>query len=302
MSEEVLKHTNPTFFSFMLRRKRLVLIPSIATIIFSIGVLSMLPNVYQSDALLVPNSNDMSLSGGIASQFGGLASLAGVDISGGKNDELNIALELMKSRSFINNFIDKYDLYEILFACNGWDSLSNKLTYNKNLFDENTKKRIHDDLWPSKLEMHKLFLEDNFKLSLDKETGVYRLAISHFSPYVAKTILENFINELNKVMRERAIKESRLQLEYLSKAILQEDRAEMLQVLYQLTSEHTKQKMLAEVRVDYIFKVLDPAYIPEEKIFPKRFLISVFILFSSFSLFTLIQFFVFTYRSENNAN
>jgi uncharacterized protein involved in exopolysaccharide biosynthesis len=44
-------------------------------------------------------------------------------------------------------------------------------------------------------------------------------------------------------------------------------------VFFQMIEEQLKNKMLAEVQDEFVFKVIDPAVIPEEKAGPKRALI-----------------------------
>jgi LPS O-antigen subunit length determinant protein (WzzB/FepE family) len=49
----------------------------------------------------------------------------------------------------------------------------------------------------------------------------------------------------------------------------------MQSVFYQLIEDQIKNKMLAEVQDEFVFKIVDPAVIPEEKSKPKRALICI---------------------------
>jgi uncharacterized protein involved in exopolysaccharide biosynthesis len=49
----------------------------------------------------------------------------------------------------------------------------------------------------------------------------------------------------------------------------------MQSAFYQIVEEQTKSLMLAEVQEEFIFKVVDPAVVPELKAGPKRALICV---------------------------
>ena len=53
----------------------------------------MQPNIYRSEALLAPVQAGDSASS-LASKFGGLASLAGVNLGGGGMDKTSLAIEL----------------------------------------------------------------------------------------------------------------------------------------------------------------------------------------------------------------
>ncbi|EJC1208081.1 LPS O-antigen length regulator, partial [Vibrio parahaemolyticus] len=106
-----------------------------ATFIFAIvSVLYTLslPNIYKADALLAPaeSSNGGGLSK-MAGQLGGLAALAGVNIGGSESSQTDLALEVMKSRQFISQFVNKHDLIVPLMAVKNWDLDTNKLVIDK---------------------------------------------------------------------------------------------------------------------------------------------------------------------------
>lgn len=56
----------------------------------------------------------------------------------------------------------------------------------------------------------------------------------------------------------------------MTEQIQQTNISEVRGSLFSLIEEQTKKLMLANVREEYIFKVVDPAVIPEEKFKPKR--------------------------------
>ncbi|QWL08606.1 LPS O-antigen length regulator, partial [Shewanella algae] len=63
--------------------------------------------------------------------------------------------------------------------------------------------------------------------------------------------------------------------EFLNKQIALTNVADIRTILYKLVEEQAKTIMFAEVRDEYVFKTIDPAFIPEEKAKPKRALICV---------------------------
>ncbi len=66
----------------------------------------------------------------LAGQFGGLASLAGVNIGGSGESKTDVAIELLSSRYFLQSFIEEHDLIVPLLAVTKWDEQSDKLVYN----------------------------------------------------------------------------------------------------------------------------------------------------------------------------
>ena len=49
----------------------------------------------------------------------------------------------------------------------------------------------------------------------------------------------------------------------------------MQRVFYDLIESQTRISMLADVREEYVFQVVDPAVVPDQRIAPKRSLIAV---------------------------
>ncbi len=255
---------------------------SIASIIYSLT----LPNVYKSEASLSPVMDDSASR--LSGQLGGLAALAGVNLNGmGGGDKTAVTLEILKSRRFIGDFIDKYNLYVPLMAVKDWDSVNNKLIINEKIYDNKQEKWVrkveHPFLpKPSNLEAIEEF---NKKLTItqDKVTGVVRIAIEHYSPHFAKDWVVLLVNEINKEMRQRDLKESKLAIKYLEEQSNLTNITELRAMLYSLIEEQTKTVMLANIREEYSFKVLDNPIVPEKKSKPSRAIIVI--------MFTMLGFF-----------
>ena len=100
--------------------------------VIAVVVALMLPNIYRAEALLAPN--DQEGAGGLsalAAQYGGLASLAGINLSSGSADKTALGLEVLKSRKFISEFIEHHDILVPLMAAKGWDAETGNPTQAK---------------------------------------------------------------------------------------------------------------------------------------------------------------------------
>ena len=73
---------------------------AVASIIYALSV----PNQYKAMALLAPAKSDGGGLSGALGQMGGLASLAGISLGGGESGEAQIAQEIMKSWSYIEEY------------------------------------------------------------------------------------------------------------------------------------------------------------------------------------------------------
>ena len=94
----------------------------------------LLPNIYQSKALLAPVDESSSLISGALSQFSGLAGVAGINLSAGEQGgNHKKAIELISSL----NFFEKYLLPKIflpdLMAIDSWDDKNNTIIYDESI-------------------------------------------------------------------------------------------------------------------------------------------------------------------------
>ncbi len=266
-------------FSILWRAKWTI---SITTALFAFGgfVFSISqPNLYKASAVLVA-ANDEKSSGlaAMASQFGGLASLAGINVDGGTTDDKAISLATLQSRKFINAFIDKYALLPALMATKSWDQNNNKLVYDLQKYDGkdwlNDPKRVGQTLEPSSWDSYKVF-KNLLEVSEDKDTGIITISITHLSPYIAQKWVNWLVYELNSWMKEESLTETNRNIEYLEQQLDRTKVIEMQNVFYQIIEEQTKTLMLAEVKEEYAFRTIDPPVVPEEKAGPKRALICI---------------------------
>lgn len=244
-------------------------------------VLSLtLPNEYTAQALLSPSQE---LQGGglesMVGQLGGIASLAGLNLDSQAVDKTTVAIEVMRSRKFIDFFITKYDLLVPLMASKGWELETGELIIDEEIYNMAEKKWVREvspplKPKPSSWEAYKVFSE-LLDVSLDKLTGLITVSVEHHSPLIAKQWVDLLVLEVNHVIKSQDVEESQKSIIYLNKQLEKIVSADMRTVFYQLIEEQTKTMMLAEVRDEYVFTTIDPAVIPEEKSGPIRPLICI---------------------------
>ncbi len=240
-----------------------------------------LPNLYKSEALLAPaEENSGGGLAGLAGQFGGLASLAGVNLGGGGNDKTSLALEVLKSRKFISHFIQKHDLLVPLMAANGWNREKDELSIDGDDYDVVEKKWVRAvsppyQPKPSTLEAYGQF-NKFLKMSQDKETGFISLGVEFYSPILAKEWVDWLVEDINAAVKARDVGEAQRSIKYLTSQLEKTSIADMQAVFFELIEKQTKTVMFAEVRDEYVFKTIDPAIASERKSKPNRLLVVVF--------------------------
>ena len=258
------------------------------------------PDIYKSEALLAPAEEQQNGGlGALAGQFGGLASLAGVNLGGGNtSNKSQLAIEILKSRQFTSQFIQKHNLLPNLMAVKSWDLATDSLIYNIEDYNSDTNTWLRQVKAPKKpepsmQEAYKVF-SSILTISEDKESGMTTLAVEHQSPVIAQQWVNWLIQDINEVMKNRDVSEANKSTEFLTKQLNQTKIADIRTVLYKLIEEQTKTIMFANVRNEYVFKTIDPALVPEEKSGPKRALICILGMFLGGILsiiFTLLMYF-----------
>ncbi len=267
-------------FQTLWQGKWLIGAVSFVAILVGLVIALMQPNVYRAEALLAPHQQK-GIGGlsALAAQYGGLASLAGIDIGTGEADKTALGLEVLKSRRFISEFIQRHDILVPLMTAKGWNAETGDLKIDADIYDVATGSWVRDATPPRKpipsaQEAHKEFMKI-LSVSRDKNSGFVTVAIEFYSPNLAKQWVEWLIADLNAFIMQQDVSEAEQAIEYLNQQVASTSLAELQNVFFRLIEEQTKTVMLAKVSNEYLFKTLDPAVAPELKSGPKRALIVI---------------------------
>jgi uncharacterized protein involved in exopolysaccharide biosynthesis len=257
------------------KQRLLVVLITVICALIAAGYLIFAPVIYRSDILLVPavNSSDLGVSGGL----GSLAALAGVNIGGDQLDKPQLAVEILKSRKFIANFIEKYDLYYKVLAVESWNKGENELVIDKNIYDGKSWLEYNDpnDSTRPSIQKSVHYFRQLFSVSVDKNTQLITITVEHYSPFIAKVWASELVNQINEDMRLLDLAEANQSLIYLEKQISNTNNSDMKELLFSLVEEQTKTIVLANIRKEYVFKVIDPAIVSEKKYKPFTLLILI---------------------------
>lgn len=266
-------------FSVLWQGRWLISMISSSACLLAIIFALLTPNQYQANVLLAPAQKNSSGMSSALGQLGGLASLAGINIGDGQDSDTRIALEVMQSRSFIEQFIKQSGITIEIMAAKSWNSDTKRLLIDENIFDTNSRQWTRTppygrELVPSLWEVYEVFL-DMLVVSEDKKTGLVSVSIEYFSPYLAKQWVENYILAINLYLQQRKLARIEKNIRYLQEQIATTSVAEMREIFFTLIEEQVKSKMLVEASPDYAFTTVSEAMVPEEKSQPKRALIVI---------------------------
>jgi hypothetical protein len=221
-------------------------------------------------------------AGGISSlsgQLGGLAGLAGISLGGSSDKSLEQIKDLVRSRSFLQGFIERHQLIEEVMAVKDWNRETNQLVYDQNIYNNESKTWVRTappgkKVVPSSWEAYPILLSKiNIEAQVKKD--IFHLSVDHYSPYVAKKWVELLLSDINTFYRQRSKRETQESIAYLRATLEKTEFAEVKTTIYDLIEDQIKSDMLSEVRQEFALETLSGAVLPEDKDHPKRALICI---------------------------
>jgi uncharacterized protein involved in exopolysaccharide biosynthesis len=211
----------------------------------------------------VRNGNLGGQSGGALGGLSNIASLAGVNLDAGSSADREAKAVLM-SRSLIEQFIRENNLLNVLMPDTGKP--------------------------PSMWVAVKNFKEGILTIREDRRTGLITLDVDWEDPKLAAKWVNGFVALANERLRSRAMDEATRNIAFLNAQIPQTSVVEVQRSLYNLIESETKTLMVANVRKEFAFTVIDPAVPPERKYRPRRSLYVLFGLFAGFAIGVLVAY------------
>lgn len=251
---------------------------AVASVVYSLS----LANQYRSIAILEPITKSSSPLAGISGNLGGLASLAGINLGRSASDDKSIlAVELMKTWDFLEQVIRQNNMQADVFAAISWDKDNNKVFYDPEIYDADSKKwlrdpaeTVHGKAEPSSWELFEA-IADKISISKDDNNGLVVISAEHYSPFVAKQWVEILTRELNTYFQTQDRNDAIQRIAYLEAKIAETSVAEMRNIFFEIIQEQTQTLMLAEISGEYVLKTLSPAKVAEKKSKPSRAVIVV---------------------------
>jgi uncharacterized protein involved in exopolysaccharide biosynthesis len=267
-------------------RKIIIRISALTTFVTLLYALFATP-IYQATVLVQPvappgEKQDLGSLSGLGS-LGGLASIAGI---GGSDVDMEANLALLESRAFLLDFVEKNKLLPVLFH-DRWSAEKQEWLPKPFLvrwvsqskarmlaFFQGSEFEPREDSKPTFGEVNQLF-QDIRILDRDLETGLVSLSIEWEDPEIASGIANGIILAVNQYLRKRDLEETSEAIDYLRAQIIQTQNPTVLDSLSNLVQVQTQKAMLANVREEYAFRVLDPALVPEKPARPRRSLMVI---------------------------
>lgn len=251
--------------------------------ILAVSISLMLPNVYESQVLLVPN--EQSSQSSLIQRYSSLANIAGVNLPSQDADGNAIqALKKLNSLSFYKSNILPNIFLPDLMALKSWSPDTNSLIYDYKIYDESSNVWVRDYSYPQKLipspqESFARFQKKHLGISEDKKNGFVTIKIKHQSPYIAKEWAKLLIDEINDFYRQKDKDEAERAVKYLNTQIAKTGFTEIKQVVAALLQQEMQKLTLIEANEFYVYEYIDPPAVMEKKSEPARALICILGIF-----------------------
>lgn len=249
--------------------------------LLSIFVALQVPNKFTSEALLAPREagGTGGALGQMASQFGGIASFAGVNLTGlGGQSDAVVAVEMLKSREFFRTYLYEAVLVDLM-ASKGLDPDSGELIFDEGVYDTGSGKwlKVSSEKASGQPSVQEAFRAFNSGLTVSKDnsTGFITVAVTHYSPIVARDWVALIVSSINEALRSRDVREAENSITFLNQQIAKTNLLSLQEGFADLIEQQTKTVTLANASDEYVFRVIEPPVAPELKSEPRRALICV---------------------------
>ena len=267
------------------KRRKLIGYIVAVTVVLTAVVSLFMTNIYQAKAVITPiagkdGTGASSVTAMMAQQFGILQQgpAPGVEI-----------LNLMKSNIVREKMINKYNLLPVLFA-DKWDKGRQAWKQGEGAggFSLNPMSWIgavaggisgafHEkpagikkqpgipDVWDGLRELQQIVnVNQNIKENTITITTDFR------DPELAVTLTNDLLLTLVDHITDEAKRVAKINKEYLEDQLVKNSDPFIKQKIYALIASQIETVMMAEIKENFAFKIIDPPRVPDKKIKPKR--------------------------------
>lgn len=217
--------------------------------------------VYRGLAVLVPIGSDRGLGGSmgdISGQFGGLASLVGVNLSGSSSN-VEEALAVLQSRQLTKRFIEENKLVPELFK-KEWDAQASQ--WKRGAAAQPTDSRVFRKF------------KSLLRVTRDRKAGLVTVEIDWDQRQQVAQLVNKLVDMVNAELRARAIVDATTRIGFLEKELAATSVVDTRNAINRLIEAQIKQRMVASVTPEFAFRIIDRATTPDsnERVRPRKVL------------------------------
>jgi LPS O-antigen subunit length determinant protein (WzzB/FepE family) len=229
--------------------KILIIIFIILTFLGSTYYALSLPTFYKAEVLMFPatSKSKTSLAGASIVESIVGSSVAGVEV------EVERAFVRLKTHNFLISFINGQGLKPFLFP-DQWDK-KNKIWVNE---EPNDREAV---------QFFSNMVETYSRHGNRNPSGLTSISVSWKNPTDLDKISEvanNLAKNINEKEKKRIILESKKSLDFLKKELEKTDVLYLRKIIYNLIEKQITASMLAKIKKETVFEIIDPAFSPKK--------------------------------------
>ncbi len=295
------------YWRIIMKRRKLIGKLVLASVILTVIVSLMMKNIYGANAIITPIAKDTSgnMAASLMSQVGGMASMFLPESA--SSSELQT---LLKSNVLRERVITQYNLLPILFP-DKWDENTknwkkgggyNPLSLISSLagvFRPADKKAIKKDEGAPDIWDGLRRLDGMVQINNNIKDKTITIQVQFDDPVMAANIVGYFLAALNDHMRSETKRVTTTNRKYLEEQLIETADPYIRQKIYNLIAQQIETSMMAEVKENYAFKVLEPPRAPDRKIKPNRSQMVLMSLFVSLLIGAVLAVFLESLEKQN---
>ena len=250
--------------------------------ILALAVSLITPDIYRADAVITPvKSQEASMGGGIptlAQQFGGLPGISLPD--SGSTAEI---ISLLESNILREKVLERSGVMQMIFA-ERWDADKKEWRgAGPSSFLSGLLDRAKTLLRPKALEAAAFGngnaptvwegirkLKEMVSIVQSARENTITISADALSAETSAKTVGYILDTLNEHMSAEAQRVARVNRAYLEGQLDSAPDPIIRQKIYSLVARQIEMDMMAEVKENFAFKVIDPPMVPDQRISPKR--------------------------------
>jgi uncharacterized protein involved in exopolysaccharide biosynthesis len=228
------------YIKILARHKKLIII-TVAIAVAAAAIISYLsPKTYEAQALIIPvvQSQEQDGISSVALQFG---------IMSNQTSNASELISLLQSNILMERVIVKNNLVPVFFG------------------EKAKAKNENEQIWDGIRYLKKTI----YKVRDNKKAGIIELSVKFRDPQMSAGILTCILTELTDYMSSEAKRVADTNKKYLESLIDKNSDPLIRQKIYAMIARQIEISMMAEVKENFAFKILDPPRIPDRNIKPQ---------------------------------
>jgi uncharacterized protein involved in exopolysaccharide biosynthesis len=266
------------YWNVLKKRRRFIGIFVAAAVFLMLVASLFMTNIFGANAIIVPVQKDSRAGGLTASLFQQMGSLPGISLP--ETASQAEIVTLLKSDILREKIITQYNLLPVLFPdrwdeeTKGWKKRGfslNPISWAVKLVrlivpsDMPQKETLEPELWDGLRALNQIA-----RITSNVKDRTITISVQFKDPEMTAMIANYYLSALNDHMSSEAKRVALINRTYLEQQLAQTPDPFIKQKIYNMIAQQIETSMMAEVKENFAFKVLDPPRVPDRKIKPKR--------------------------------